>query len=227
MTDQSMVHPTSGRRRRRKSPSAVQSALLIPVPRLANHLNSDDVPSDEEGEKEAKRQKSEPTTPISAFSRPPNEYDEIMGITQVDPREAERFEEGIEPEFLDAEEESPKVPGEKPDSGHISSSSHRGYGSSSLQECLSILNQARSNSPAPCHSGVGIHETSNPQQRQLPVYMLEHSYGLFQLECYQKYLQLQPDIEVLLDHHLFLWARTRHWDDHAGPSDYLDLVSCR
>ena len=30
-----------------------------------------------------------------------------MGITQVDPREAERFEEGIEPEFLDGEEESP------------------------------------------------------------------------------------------------------------------------
>ena len=27
-----------------------------------------------------------------------------MGITQVEPREAERFEEGIEPEFQDAEE---------------------------------------------------------------------------------------------------------------------------
>ena len=38
----------------------------------ANHLNSDDVPSDEEGEKEAKRQKSEPTTPLSTSSRPPN-----------------------------------------------------------------------------------------------------------------------------------------------------------
>ena len=31
-----------------------------------------------------------------------------MGITQVDPREAERFEEGIEPESQDAEEEIPK-----------------------------------------------------------------------------------------------------------------------
>ena len=155
MTDQSMEHPTSGRRRRHKSPSAVQSAPLIPVPRLANHLNSDDVPSDEEGEKGAKRQKSEPTTPISTSSRTPNEYDEVMGITPVDTREAERFEEGIDPEFLDVEEESPKGPGEKPDSGHISSSSHGGYGSSSLQECLNILNQARSNSPAPCHSGEG------------------------------------------------------------------------
>ena len=43
-----------------------------------------------------------------------------MGITQVDSREAERFEEGIEPEFQDIEEESPKVPGDKPDSGHVS-----------------------------------------------------------------------------------------------------------
>ena len=53
-----------------------------------------------------------------------------MGITQVDSREAERFEEGIEPEFLDAEEESPKVPGDKSDSGHVSGASHGGYGSS-------------------------------------------------------------------------------------------------
>ena len=91
-----------------------------------------------------------------------------MGITQVDPREAERFEEGIEPEFLDAEEESPKVPGNKPDSGHVSSASHGGYGSSSLQECLNLLNQARSNSPAPCHSRVEIGEASNPQQVMSP-----------------------------------------------------------
>ena len=31
-----------------------------------------------------------------------------MGITQVDPGEAERFEEGVESEFQDAEEEVPK-----------------------------------------------------------------------------------------------------------------------
>ena len=61
--------------------------------RLADHLDTNDGPSDEEGGKEAKRQKSEPTTPISTSSRPPNEYDEVMGITQVDPGEAERFEE--------------------------------------------------------------------------------------------------------------------------------------
>ena len=91
MTDQSMEHPNEGRRRRHKSPSTAPSAPLLPVPRLADHLDTDAGPSDEEGAKEAKRQKSEPTTPISTSSRPPNEYDEVMGITQVGPREAERF----------------------------------------------------------------------------------------------------------------------------------------
>ena len=104
MTEQEMNHPTQGRRRRHKSPSSISSAPPMPVPRLADHLDTADGPSDEEGEKDAKRQRSEPTTPISTSSRPPHEYDEVMGITQVEPREAERFEEGIEPEFQDAEE---------------------------------------------------------------------------------------------------------------------------
>ena len=159
-----MEHPTLGRRRRHKSPSALQSAPLLPVPRLADHLDIDVGPSDEEGGKEAKRQKSEPTTPISTSSRPPNEYDEVMGITQVDSREAERFEEGLEPEFQDAEEGSPTIPSNRPDSGHVSCSSHGGYGSWSLQECLNLLNQARSNSPAPLHSRAEIGKTSNPLQ---------------------------------------------------------------
>ena len=47
----------------------------------------------------AKRQRSEPTTPISTSSRLPYEYDEVMGITQVDPREAERFDEGLDLEY--------------------------------------------------------------------------------------------------------------------------------
>ena len=84
MTEQDTDHPTQGRRRRHKSPSTISAALLLPVPRLADHLDTIGAPSDEEGEKEAKRQKSEPTTPISTSSRPPNEYDEVMGITQVD-----------------------------------------------------------------------------------------------------------------------------------------------
>ena len=95
----------------------------------------------------------------------PNEYDEVMGITQVDSREAERFEEGIGPEFHDVEEEPPKEPGEKPNVGHVSSFSHRGYGSSSLQECLDRLNQATNITPAPCHSGVTAEKSSNPPQK--------------------------------------------------------------
>ena len=90
-----MDHPTQGRRRRHKSPSSIPAAPLLPVPRLADHLDTNDGPSDEEGEKDAKRQRSEPTTPISASSRTPNEYDEVMGITQVDPREAEGLKRGL------------------------------------------------------------------------------------------------------------------------------------
>ena len=84
MTEQEMNHPTQGRRRRHKSPSSIPSAPPMPKPRLADHLDTADGPSDEEGEKDAKGQGSEPTTPISTSSRPPNEYDEVMGITQVD-----------------------------------------------------------------------------------------------------------------------------------------------
>ena len=87
-----------------------------------------------------------------------------MGIAQVDSREAERFEEGWESEFHDVAEEPPEFPASKPDSGHASCSAHGGYGSSSLQECLNLLSQARNNSPAPCHSRVEFCKTSNPLQ---------------------------------------------------------------
>ena len=67
-----------------------------------------------------------------------------MKITQVDPREAERFEEGVEPEFQDVEEELPRVSGTRPDVGsHVSGVFHGVFGSSSLQECLDRRNQAR------------------------------------------------------------------------------------
>ena len=136
MTEQNEMHPTLGRRRRHKSPSALQSDPLLSIP-----------------------------------SKHPNEYDAVMGITQVGPREAARFEEGVEPEFLDAVEEAPKVSDNvsenKPDSGHASSASHGGYGSASLQECLNVLNQARSNCPAPCHSGVDNDAKSDPPHAQI------------------------------------------------------------
>ena len=63
MTEQEMNHPTQGRRRRHKSPSSISSAPPMPVQRLTHHLDTADGPSDEEGEKDAKRQRSEPTTP--------------------------------------------------------------------------------------------------------------------------------------------------------------------
>ena len=80
MIKQDMSHPTHGGRRRHKSPSSISSAPPMPVPKLADHLDTADGPSDEEGEKDAKRQRSEPTTPISTSSRPPHECDEAMGI---------------------------------------------------------------------------------------------------------------------------------------------------
>ena len=147
MTDQNKGHPTLGRRRH-KSPPSLQSTPALPVPRLADHLDTEIGPSDEEGGKEAKRQKSEPTTPISTSSRHPNEYDEVMGITQVDPREAERFEEGLDAGHHDAAEEPADT--NQPEPEHTSCFSHGGCGSSSLRECLDLLNQTRSNSPAPC-----------------------------------------------------------------------------
>ena len=50
----------------------------------------------------------------------------------------------------------------------MSGASHGGYGSSSLQECLDRLNQARTDTPAPCHSRVVTEETSNPPQVMSP-----------------------------------------------------------
>ena len=50
---------------------------------------------DSAGEKEAKRQRSEPTTPVSTSSRHPY-ADALMGITRVGTKEAERFEEDLE-----------------------------------------------------------------------------------------------------------------------------------
>ena len=164
MTDQNMEHPTLGRRRRHKSPPSLQSTSALPVPRLADHLDTEIGPSDEEGGKEAKRQKSEPTTPISTSSRHPNEYDEVMGITQVDPREAERFEEGLDSEYHDASEGPIDTTKSEPE--HMPCFSHGGCGSSSLRECLELLNQTRSNSPAPCRSGVKTGKTSDPLQKQ-------------------------------------------------------------
>ena len=63
------------------------------LPRL-NDTDSDASDGDA-GEKDAKRQKSEPTTPVSTSSRMPYEYDALMGITRVGTEEAKWFEGGF------------------------------------------------------------------------------------------------------------------------------------
>ena len=89
----------------------------------------------------------------------------------MDPREVERFEEGIEPEFQDVEQEISKDTTDNADQGtHGPGASHGGFGSSSLQECLDMdrLNLTRVDAPAPCHSGVKIEDSSNPPQVMSP-----------------------------------------------------------
>ena len=152
----------------------------LPVPRLADHLESETVPSDEEGGKEAKREKSEAQSRLLLsllLADPQASDDEVMGITQVDSREAERSEEGLDSGFHDVAEELPDITTNKPDPGHASCFSQGGYGNSSLQECLDLLNQAKSNSPAPCHSRAEIGKTSNPPQVMSPNVEEEQTYG--------------------------------------------------
>ena len=130
------------------------------------HIDTENGPSDEEGEKEAKRQRSEPTTPISTSSRLPYEYDEVMGITQVDPREADSVEEGLNLEYHDASENS-SVP-EPPDLVPKPDFSHGGCGSSSLRECIELLNNTEHNAPAALHSRVKKENRSDPRQVMSP-----------------------------------------------------------
>ena len=77
----------------------------------------------------------------------------------MDPREAERFEEGLDPEYHDATEEPQDI--EKPDPAHTPRFSHGGFGSSSMRECIELLDKTRSNSPAALHSGVKTEKKSD------------------------------------------------------------------
>ena len=63
-------------------------------------MNAADGPSEaEEEEKDAKRQRSGPTTPRATSSTFPREYDKVMGIAPVEPHESERFEDGSDSDF--------------------------------------------------------------------------------------------------------------------------------
>ena len=164
MTEANADHPTSGRRRRHKSPPALHATVALPVPRLADHIGTETGPSDEEGEKEAKRQRSEPTTPISTSSRLPYEYDAVMGITQVDPRETEGFDEGLDLEYHDATEDPSVL--EPGDVKRESGLSHGGCGSSSLRECIELFTSTERNAPATLHSGANK-RIVNPARHRL------------------------------------------------------------
>ena len=85
-----------------------------------------------------------------------------MGITQVESGDAEGFEEGLDLEYHDATE-GPCV-SEPVDTTRKSALSHGGCGSSSLRECIELLNNTERNAPATFHSGVKIENRSNPRQ---------------------------------------------------------------
>ena len=143
MAETDTLHPTAGRRRKQKGPPA---EVQLPLPRLEHASDTESEHSDDSaGEKEAKRQRSEPTTPVSTSSRQPYEYDALMGITRVGTKEAERFEEDLDSEYHDATEElTRKEETEEPYSQLRSGGFQGGYGSSSLKECIELLNAAGS-----------------------------------------------------------------------------------
>ena len=166
MAEANMEHPTAGRRRRHKSPPVLHAQLATSVPRLEDQIDTENGPSDEDGEKDAKRQRSEPTTPISTSSRLPYEYDQLMGITQVGSGETEGFEEGNDLVYHDAAED-PNVL-ESEENLRDAGLSHGGCGSSSLRECIELLNSTSHKSPATCHSGPKIENKSGPPQVMSP-----------------------------------------------------------
>ena len=143
-------------------PPVLRASVALPVPRLADHLDTENGPSDEEGEKEAKCQRSEPTTPISTSSRLPYEYDQVMGITQVDSGETEGFDEGLDLEYHDATEDPNVLEPVEPMREPVLS--HGGCGSSSLRECIELLNNTERNASATCHSGAKMENRSGPRQ---------------------------------------------------------------
>ena len=157
MADSRELHPTAGRRRRDKGPPSMLSTAQGALPRLEGVNDTEGEHSDDSaGEKEAKRQRSEPTAPVSTSSRLPYEYDAFMGITRVGTKEAEGFEEEIDTaEYHDATDEPVKREETEGPQELRSMGFQGGYGSSSLKECIELLNATSNHAPAPLDSGVG------------------------------------------------------------------------
>ena len=157
MADTADIHPTDGRRRREKGPPS-----RLALPRLERVSDTECGHSeDSAGEKEAKRQRSNPGTPVSTPHRMPYDYDAVMGITRVGTREAEGFDEDLDStEYHDAndttEETTRKEEGTEADTlVQRSMDFQGGFGSSSLKECIELLNTTTKIAPAPLDSGVG------------------------------------------------------------------------
>ena len=78
MADKANAHPTDGRRRKEKGPPS-----NLALPRLERVSDTEREHSeDSAGEKEAKRQRSNPGTPVSTPRRMPYDYDAMMGINK-------------------------------------------------------------------------------------------------------------------------------------------------
>ena len=167
MADTADIHPTDGRRRREKGPPS-----RLALPRLERVSDTECGHSeDSAGEKEAKRKRSNPGTPVSTPHRMPYDYDAVMGITRVGTREAEGFDEDLDStEYHDAndttEETTRKEETEADTSVQRSTGFQGGYGSSSLKECIELLNTTTKIAPAPLDSGVG--NSADPQQVMSP-----------------------------------------------------------
>ena len=166
MADTANAHPTDGRRRKEKGP---QSRLALP--RLERVSDTERGHSeDSAGEKEAKRQRSNPGTPVSTPRRMPYDYDAVMGITRVGTREAKGFDEDLDStEYHDAndttEEPIRKEETETDSQVPTSTGFQGGYGSSSLKECIELLNTTSRIAPAPLGSGVG--SSADPPHKML------------------------------------------------------------
>ena len=142
------------------------SAIHGALPRPDGVSDTESEHSDDSaGEKEAKRQRSEPTTPVSTSNRLPYEYDALMGITRVGTKEAQGFEEDLDtPEYHDAAEEPIRKEETDASQPELRSMGFQGgYGSSSLKECIELLNATSNHAPAPLDSVVG-QETIDPPQ---------------------------------------------------------------
>ena len=141
MAESGDLHPTAGRQRREKGPPSIVPGVPGALPRLERVSDTESEHSDDSaGEKEAKRQRSEPTTPLSTSSRLPYEYDALMGITRVGTKEAEGFEEDLDStEYHDATEEPAKKEETDASQSMLRSMGFQGgYGSSPLKECIAL-----------------------------------------------------------------------------------------